>query len=139
MTVEEANKEFLEHNWEFRSGRNGVYGGTGRLCAVRVTPYAMPDDPELVDLWVYVEGRFCTRVPCTGDYAKDVGAIAEKVAKYHDGEEWKSVEAIGDAIKDDDYPDIYYLLEDVCKKIEVIRAIKSDAEALAEEAEKARK
>lgn len=140
MTVEEANKEFLDHGWKPDERRCGLRGRDSWLCQVRVKPETMPGyAPGEIGCAIYAEGEFCGRVMLSGDYAGDVDAIAKKVAKYRDEEEFGASERILSNMDRDEYIDIYSLLGDVCERVSTIRAIGIEAEALAKEAEKARK
>ncbi len=139
MTVEEANKEFMDHGWKPEERRDGLRGRESWLCQVRVSPETMPGyAPGEVGCAVYAEGEFCGRVMLSGDYAGDVDAIAKKVAKYRDEEEFGASERILSNMDRDEYIDIYSLLEDVCSRVSTIRAIGIEAEALAKEADKAK-
>lgn len=138
MTVEEANKEFLDHGWKPEERRDGLRGRESWLCQVRVRPETMPGYAQgEVGCAIYAEGEFCGRVMLSGDYAGDVDAIAKKVAKYRDEEEFGASERILSKMDRDEYIDIYSLLEEVCSRVSTIRAIGIEAEALAKEADKA--
>lgn len=140
MTVEEANKEFLDHGWKPEERQSGLRGRDSWLCQVRVEPETMPGyAPGEVGCEIYAEGEFCGRVMLSGDYAGDVEAIAKKVAKYRDEEEFGASERILSNMDRDEYIDIYSLLEDVCSRVSTIRAIGIEAEALLKEAERSRK
>lgn len=140
MTVEEANNEFLVHGWKPEERRDGLRGRESWLCQVRVKPETLPGyAPGEVGCAIYAEGEFCGRVMLSGDYAGDVDAIAKKVAKYRDEEEFGASERILSKMDRDEYIDIYSLLEEVCSRVSTIRAIGIEAEALEKEAEKARK
>ena len=140
MTVEEANKEFMDHGWKPEERRDGLRGRESWLCQVRVRPETMPGyAPGEVGCAIYAEGEFCGRVMLSGDYAGDVEAIAKKVAKYRDEEEFGASERILSKMDRDEYIDIYSLLEDVCSRVSTIRAIGIEAEALEKEADRARK
>ena len=140
MTVEEANKEFMDHGWKPEERQSGLRGRDSWLCQVRVRPETLPGyAPGEVGCAIYAEGEFCGRVTLSGDYAEDVSAIAKKMAKYRDEEEFGASERILSNMDRDEYLDIYSLLEDVCKRVSTIRAIGIEAEALEREAEKARK
>ena len=139
MTVEEANKEFMDHGWKPEERQSGLRGRDSWLCQVRVRPGTLPGyAPGEVECAVYAEGEFCGRVMLSGDYAGDVDAIAKKVAKYRDEEEFGASERILSNMDRDEYIDIYSLLEDVCSRVSTIRAIGIEAEALAREADKAK-
>ena len=139
MTVEEANKEFMDHGWKPEERRDGLRGRESWLCQVRVRPETMPGyAPGEVGCAIYAEGEFCGRVTLSGDYADDVDAIAKKVAKYRDEEEFGASERILSKMDRDEYIDIYSLLEEVCSRVSTIRAIGIEAEALTREADKAK-
>lgn len=139
MTVEEANKEFLDHGWKPEERQSGLRGRDSWLCQVRVRPENMPGyAPGEVGCAVYAEGEFCGRVMLSGDYADDVEAIAKRLAKYREEEEFGASERILSNMDREEYIDIYSLLEDVCKRVSTIRAIGIEAEALAREANKAK-
>lgn len=139
MTVEEANKEFMDHGWKPEERRDGLRGRESWLCQVRVRPGTMPGyAPGVVGCAIYAEGEFCGRLTLSGDYADDVEAIAKKVAKYRDEEEFGASERILSKMDRDEYIDIYSLLEEVCSRVSTIRAIGIEAEALEKEAEKAK-
>lgn len=140
MTVEEANKEFMDHGWKPEERRDGLRGRESWLCQVRVRPETMPGYATgEVGCAIYAEGEFCGRVMLSGDYAGDVDAIAKKVAKYRDEEEFGASERILSNMDRDEYIDIYSLLGDVCERVSTIRAIGIEAEALEKEAERSRK
>ena len=139
MTVEEANKEFMDHGWKPEERQSGLRGRDCWLCQVRVRPETLPGyAPGEVGYAIYAEGEFCGRVTLSGDYADDVETIAKKVAKYRDEEEFGASERILSNMDRDEYIDIYSLLEDVCSRVSTIRAIGIEAEALTREADKAK-
>lgn len=139
MTVEEANKEFLDHGWKPEERQSGLRGRDSWLCQVRVNPETMPGyAPGEVGCAVYAEGEFCGRVMLSGDYAEDVDAIAKRLSKYREEEEFGASERILSNMDRDEYIDIYSLLGDVCERVSTIRAIGIEAEALAREANKAK-
>lgn len=140
MTVEEANKEFLDHGWKPEERRDGLRGRDSWLCQVRVNPETMPGyAPGEVGCAIYAEGEFCGRVMLSGDYAEDVDAIAKRLSKYREEEEFGASERILSNMDRDEYIDIYSLLGDVCERVSTIRAIGIEAEALEKEADRARK